>query len=79
MFDEFGAKPSIDLSLLGGSYSPVALIERERRVLGQIAAGMPLAEVLNDLLLAVEAQSQDMMASVLFLSEDGQYMLHTGQ
>ncbi|SEI53740.1 PAS domain-containing protein [Pseudomonas sp. NFR16] len=76
MFDEIGAKPSIDLSLLGGSYSPVALIERERRVLGQIAAGMPLAEVLNDLLLAVEAQSQDMMASVLFLSEDGQYMLH---
>jgi len=68
--------PSIDLSLLGGRYSPVALIERERKVLGQIASGMPLAEVLNDLLLAIEAQSRDMKASVLFLSEDGQYMLH---
>lgn len=76
MFDELTAKPSIDLSLLGGTYSPVALIERERKVLGQIAAGMPLAEVLSDLLLAVEAQSRDMMASVLFLSDDGQYMLH---
>ncbi|MDE1194920.1 MAG: GAF domain-containing protein [Pseudomonas sp.] len=68
--------PSIDLSLLGGRYSPVALIERERKVLGQIAAGLPLGEVLNDLLLSIEAQSHDMKASVLFLSEDGQYMLH---
>lgn len=68
--------PSIDLSLLGGRYSPVALIERERKVLGQIAAGLPLGEVLNDLLLSIEAQSHDMRASVLFLSEDGQYMLH---
>jgi PAS domain S-box-containing protein len=76
MVDDPGAKPSIDLSLLGGKYSPVALIERERKVLGRIAAGMPLAEVLNDLLLAVEAQSSHMMASVLFLSDDGQYMLH---
>jgi PAS domain S-box-containing protein len=68
--------PSIDLSLLGGRYSPVALIERERKVLGQIAAGLPLGEVLNDLLLSIEAQSHDMKASVLFLSDDGQYMLH---
>ena len=68
--------PSIDLNLLGGRYSPVALIERERKVLGQIAAGLPLGEVLNDLLLSIEAQSHDMKASVLFLSEDGQYMLH---
>lgn len=68
--------PSIDLSLLGGRYSPVALIERERKVLGQIAAGLPLGEVLSDLLLSIEAQSHDMKASVLFLSEDGQYMLH---
>jgi PAS domain S-box-containing protein len=76
VFAEFDAEPSIDLSLLGGSYSPAALIERERKVLSQIASGMPLAEVLNDLLLAVEAKSRNMMASVLFLSEDGQYMLH---
>jgi len=69
-------QPSIDLSLLGGTYSPVALIERERKVLGQIAAGIPLAQVLTDLLLAVEAQSPKVMASVLLLSEDGQYMLH---
>ena len=76
MFEDSGTKPSIDLSLLGGTYSPAALIERERKVLGQIAAGVPLTDVLSDLLLAVESQSTNMMASVLFLSEDGQYMLH---
>lgn len=76
MPDEPGVKPSIDVTLHGGTYSPVALIERERKVLGQIAAGIPLAEVITDLLLAVESQSDGMMASVLFLSEDGQYMLH---
>ncbi|MDH0747810.1 PAS domain-containing protein [Pseudomonas sp. GD03842] len=76
MHDQPGTSPSIDLSLLGGQYSPVALIERERKVLGQLAAGLSLSEVLSDLLLAVEAQSDNMMASVLLLSEDGQYMLH---
>lgn len=76
MPDPSVTQPSIDLSLLGGTYSPVALIERERKVLGQIAAGIPLAQVLTDLLLAVEAQSPKVMASVLLLSEDGQYMLH---
>jgi len=74
--DQAGEKPSIDLSLQGGTFSPFALIERERHVLGQIASGIPLADVLSNLLLAVESQSTDMKASVLFLSEDGQYMLH---
>jgi hypothetical protein len=74
--DQPDPKPSIDLSLQGGTYSPFALIERERKVLGQIASGIPLADVLSNLLLAVESQSTSMMASVLFLSEDGQYMLH---
>jgi PAS domain S-box-containing protein len=76
VFEDSGAKPSIDSGLIGGIYSPAALVERERKVLGQIAAGIPLADVLSELLLAVEAQSTNMMASVLFLSEDGQYMLH---
>jgi PAS domain S-box-containing protein len=74
--DNCAAKPSIDVSLLGGSYSPKAVIEREQRVLGQIASGVPLSEVLSDLVLAVEAQSEDTIASILFLSDDGQYMLH---
>jgi hypothetical protein len=60
-----------------GAYSPLALIERERHVLGEIAAGVPLRQVLDDLLRAVEAASGNrMMTSVLFQSEDGRHMLH---
>jgi GAF domain-containing protein len=54
-----------------------ALVERERRVLSQIAGGTPLDQVLEELLRAVEAQSRDgMLTSVLFVSEDGGHMLH---
>ncbi|EIM26559.1 histidine kinase,PAS domain-containing protein,Response regulator receiver domain protein,histidine kinase,GAF domain-containing protein [Microvirga lotononidis] len=53
------------------------LIERERYVLGQIAAGVPLTQVLEDLLRAVEAQaSGQMLTSILFLSEDGRHLRH---
>ncbi|WP_213878776.1 PAS domain-containing protein [Pseudomonas sp. dw_358] len=70
--------PSIrDLSMLGGHYSPLALIERERHVLSEIANGVPLRTVLDGLLRAVETQSGNtMMTSVLVLSEDGQTMHH---
>lgn len=76
MNEQPNAKPTIDLSLLGGRYSPLAHIEREREVLGRIAAGVALTDVLCDLVLGVEAQNSNMYASVLLLSEDGQYMLH---
>lgn len=69
-------KAPIGLSLLGSKSSPLALIERERKVLGRIAAGVALTEVLSELLLDVEARSGNMYASVLLLSEDGQFMLH---
>ena len=56
---------------------PLALIERERHVLSQIARGVPLTQVLEDLLRAVEAQSGNtMLTSVLFLREDGQHLSH---
>ncbi|WP_455921119.1 PAS domain-containing protein [Pseudomonas putida] len=76
MNEQSNAKATIGLSLLGGKYSPLVLVERERKVLGHIAAGVALTDVLSDLLLDVEAQSSNMNASVLLLSEDGQYMLH---
>src|SRR6478609_9457376 len=53
------------------------LIERERHVLGQIAAGIPLTQVLEDLLRGIEAQAtRQMLTSVLFLSEDGRHLRH---
>jgi hypothetical protein len=60
------------------SRSDVAtLIERERHVLAEIAAGVPLDRVLEKLILAVKSQAKSrMMASVLFVSEDGRHLLH---
>lgn len=55
----------------------LALIDRERHVLEQIAAGVPLNDVLRDLLLAVEGKAiHRMLTSVLFVSEDGRLLLH---
>lgn len=52
-------------------------IARERYVLMQIAAGRPLTDVLQELLLSVEASSGNaMMASVLGVSEDGRFLRH---
>lgn len=64
-------------SIMGDHCSPLALIERERHVLSEIALGKPLAQVLEALLLTVEARSDSrMMTSVLFLDEQGTTMLH---
>ncbi len=52
-------------------------IARERRVLMQIAAGLGLADVLQELLLGVEASAGNhMMASILLVSDDGRYLRH---
>lgn len=55
----------------------VALVERERAILAQIAAGQPIGVVLEALLHAVEGQSgHEMLTSVLFLSDDEQHLTH---
>lgn len=52
-------------------------LARERYVLMRIAAGHALSDVLQELLLSVEASSgHRMMASVLAVSDDGRYLRH---
>jgi GAF domain-containing protein len=54
-----------------------SLEEADRRVAEQIAAGAPLADILEDLLVAAEAASGGgMLASVLLLDETGKRLLH---
>ena len=54
-----------------------SLVESEERSLALIAAGAPLGEILETLLVAVEAQSRGgMMASVLLLDATGKRLLH---
>jgi GAF domain-containing protein len=69
--------PGIEILRRSSGPSLRAHIARERRVLMQVAGGRPLAEVVRDLLLSVEASSgHHMMASVLEVSDDGQYLRH---
>jgi two-component sensor histidine kinase len=53
-----------------------ALIEQERDILARIARGGPLSDVLRDLILLVERPSDgEMVASILFVSPDGNHLL----
>ncbi|HEY8947934.1 MAG TPA: GAF domain-containing protein [Rhizomicrobium sp.] len=52
-----------------------ALLEAERNILARIATGGPLEEVLRDIVLLVEKPSNgEMLASILFLSDDGKHL-----
>ena len=48
----------------------------QSQILKRIAANAPLSEVLNRLVLLIEAQSPDMLCSVLLLSDDGDHIRH---
>ena len=48
----------------------------QKRILRMIAANAPLAEILKNLVLLIEAQSPEMLCSVLLLSEDGDHIQH---
>jgi hypothetical protein len=48
----------------------------QEEVLEMIAANAPLAEVLESLVLLMEAQSPEMLCSVLLLSDDGDHIRH---
>lgn len=55
----------------------LSLLESEQQSLAMIAAGAPLGEILETLLVAVEAQSRGgMLASVLLLDEEGKRLRH---
>ena len=53
-----------------------AFREGQSRILEMIAAGAPLSEILNRLVLLIEAQSPGMLCSVLLLSDDGNHIRH---
>ncbi len=48
----------------------------QSRILELIAADAPLSDILERLMLLIEAQSPDMICSVLLLSEDGNHIRH---
>ena len=46
------------------------------KIVGMIATNAPLSEILNRLVLLIEAQSPGMLCSVLLLSDDGDHIRH---
>ena len=51
-------------------------LKGQSRILQMIAANAPLNEILKQLVLLIEAQSPDMLCSVLLLSDDGDHVRH---
>ena len=53
------------------------LLQSEKRVLSQVAAGVPLSKALEELVLAVEAETNgEMCGSILLLDDKGKRLLH---
>jgi len=52
------------------------LQQGQEKVREMIAANAPLGEILETLVLMIEAQSPDMLCSVLLLSDDGNHIRH---
>ena len=48
----------------------------QERIREMIAAGTPLSEILSQLVLMIEAQSPEMLGSILLLSDDGNHVKH---
>lgn len=48
----------------------------QQRIEGLIAADMPLSVILSELVLMIEAQSPEMLCSILLLSDDGNHVRH---
>src|SRR5687767_8687852 len=48
----------------------------QKRVEELIVAGAPLPDVLSELVLMIEAQSPEMLCSILLLSDDGNHVRH---
>ena len=48
----------------------------QERILKMIAADAPLSKILSNLVLMIEAQSPEMLCSILLLSDDGNHVRH---
>ena len=48
----------------------------QKRIEDMISADMPLSEILSNLVLMIEAQSPDMICSILLISDDGNHVRH---
>ena len=62
--------------LLAAHQNEEAFRAGQSKILEMIAANAPLSEILTSLVLLIEAQSPEMLCSVLLLSDDGNHIRH---
>jgi GAF domain-containing protein len=75
---ELASAPTQPLPTLGAlaqEDSPEFAAE-QKRIADLIAAAAPLPDVLSELVLMIEAQSPEMLCSILLLSDDGNHVRH---
>jgi GAF domain-containing protein len=65
--------PAIDLSAHDDSQ---AFVAEQQRIEKMIETGAPVIGILSDLVLMIEAQSPEMLCSILLLSTDGNHVQH---
>jgi GAF domain-containing protein len=76
---EVASAPTKPLPTLGAPAqedSPEFAAE-QKRIEDLIAAAAPLRDVLSELVLMIEAQSPEMLCSILLLSDDGNHVRHS--
>ena len=75
---EFASAPTKPLPTIGAPAqedSPKFAAD-QKRIDDMIAADAPLRDVLSELVLMIEAQSPEMLCSILLLSDDGNHVQH---
>jgi len=75
---ELASAPTKQLPTLGAPAPEDSLkfAGEQKRIEEMIAAGAPLPDVLSELVLMIEAQSPEMLCSILLLSDDGNHVRH---
>src|SRR5688572_9622910 len=79
---ELGAAKTQELPVVRPDVAPAARKDDEKfgseqeRIKGMIDADAPLSKILSELVLMIEAQSPEMICSILLLSDDGNHVKH---
>ncbi|HEV2835338.1 MAG TPA: GAF domain-containing protein [Pyrinomonadaceae bacterium] len=74
---EVDSAPTQQLPAIDAPAQDIPNLEAEqKRIEDLIAAGEPLHHVLSELVLIIEAQSPEMLGSILLLSDDGNHVRH---
>ncbi len=74
--DSFAKTQELNLALLPAENDNEDFRAEQTRVRDMIEADAPLSEILSNLVLMIEAQSPEMLCSVLLLSDDGNHIRH---